>query len=381
MTEELRRKNFVKIARFFDIALQERKDAMGRTKNRKSEQEITEGTEIKEKGNCVGNQSGCDFAIAARSQRNFFRSLLIVSIKRSRAETRRAQRRISRDSSFARGTFCYIGCAVLFWRNIIPESCSFFRKSSFLFVSFCSKFLFTPLLRCVLAMVFLSAIAVCGAPSWQEELAKMPLTAKPAELDGRNCAPVLFNSFQRGASVQAIILMPGATDELYFFRRVHARLTNDAPTLLDAISALTNQSFIQATFRPPLLLLHTVEDPLEPDIVVKDERTADRIRKKHFEKRAIFYDKDWDFVEPILAFDLDTRLSPGLRSHDSHHFFRHSLVEFGLNGWDALEAIALAGKTKVTIERKRIVFKGDTRYRELPPSLGDFIPDESGKSK
>ena len=168
--------------------------------------------------------------------------------------------------------------------------------------------------------------------------------------------------------------MPGATDELYFFRRVHARLTNDAPTLLDAVCALTNQSFIQATFRPPLLLLHTVEDPLEPEIVVEDERTADRIRKKHFEKRAVFYDRDWDFVEPILAFDLDTRLSPGLRSHDSHHFFRHSLVECDLNGWDALEAIALAGKTKVIIEHKLIEFKGDTRYREVPPNLGDFIP-------
>jgi hypothetical protein len=175
--------------------------------------------------------------------------------------------------------------------------------------------------------------------------------------------------------------MPGATDELYFFRRVHARLTNDAPTLLDAVSALTNQSFIQVTFRPPLLLLHTVEDPLEPDIVVADERTADRIRKKHFEKRAIFYDRDWDFVEPILAFDLDTRLSPGLRSHDSHHFFRHSLVECDLNGWDALQAIALAGKTKVIIERKRIVFKGDTRYREVPRNLSDFIPEKSGNSK
>jgi hypothetical protein len=232
------------------------------------------------------------------------------------------------------------------------------------------------------AIVLLAAAtAASGAPSWQEELAKMPLTEKVSELNANNCARILFNSFQRNTSVQALILMPGATDELYFFRRAHARLTNDAPTLLDAISALTNQTYIQATLRPPFLLFHTVEDPLEPVIVVEDERTADRIRKKHFEKHAIFNDRDWDYIEPILAFDLDTRLWPGLRSHDSHHFFRHSLAEFDLNGWDAIQAIALAGKTKVTIQRKRIVFRGDTRYRELPPHLNDFIIDTSGGAK
>jgi hypothetical protein len=226
-----------------------------------------------------------------------------------------------------------------------------------------------------------AATSASGAPSWQEELAKMPLSEKVSELNANNCARILFNSFQRNTSVQALILMPGATDELYFFRRAHARLTNDAPTLLDAISALTNQTYIQATLRPPFLLFHTVEDPLEPVIVVEDERTADRIRKKHFEKHAIFNDRDWDYIEPILAFDLDTRLWPGLRSHDSHHFFRHSLAEFDLNGWDAIQAIALAGKTKVTIQRKRIVFRGDTRYRELPPHLNDFRLDNSGGPK
>jgi hypothetical protein len=232
------------------------------------------------------------------------------------------------------------------------------------------------------ALVLLAAAtAAVGAPSCQEELATMPLAGNASELNANNCARILFNSFRRNGSVRALILMPGATDELYFFRRAHARLTNDAPTLLDAISALTNQTYIQATFRPPFLLLHTVEDPLEPVIVVEDERTADRIWKKHFEKHAIFDDRDWDYVEPILAFDLDTRLWPGLRSHDSHHFFRHSLAEFDLNGWDAIQAIALAGKTKVTIQRKRVVFHGDTRYRELPPNLNDFLIDKSNGAK
>jgi hypothetical protein len=233
---------------------------------------------------------------------------------------------------------------------------------------------------CVAIVVTVAAVASAD-PSWQEEFAKMPLSEKAGELNSKNCARILLNSFHRNAAVQALILMPGATDELYFFRRARARLTNDAPTLLDAISSLTNQTFIQATLRPPFLLLHTVEDPLEPVIVVEDQRTADRIRKKHFEKHAVFNDRDWDYVEPILAFDVDTHLWPGLRSFKSHHFFRHSLAEFDLNGWNALEAIALADKTTVTIERKRIVFNGDNRYRGLPPNLSDFLQDRATGQK
>jgi hypothetical protein len=227
-------------------------------------------------------------------------------------------------------------------------------------------------------LALLTATAALAEPSWQDELAKMPLNRPVAELNATNCARILLNSFRRSTAVQAIVFMPGATDELYFFRRVHARLTNDAPTMLDAISALTNQSYIQATFRPPLLLIHTVEDPLEPTIIVQDEHTAERIRKKHFEKHAVMDDRDWDYVEPILAFDMNTRCWPGLHSHDSNHFFRHSLAEFDLSGWDALRAIALAGKTTVTIERKRIVFRGDKRYGDLPPKLEDFLQRRQG---
>ena len=61
---------------------------------------------------------------------------------------------------------------------------------------------------------------------------------------------ILLNSFRRNPAVQALIFMPGATDEFYFFRRARARLTNNAPTLLDAVTALTNQTYIRATLEP-----------------------------------------------------------------------------------------------------------------------------------
>jgi len=210
-------------------------------------------------------------------------------------------------------------------------------------------------------------------PTWQEEFSRMPLTEKVSELDRHNVVRIMLNSFQRNGAVQALIFMPGATDEFYFFRRAHARLNGAAPTLLDAVSALTNQTYVRATLSPPFLLLHSREDPLEPIIVIQDQRTADRIKGRHFEKHAIFNDHDWDYVGPILAFDLDTHLTPRVGSRESYHFFRHSFAEFDLNGWDALRAVALANKTKFTVKKRWVAFAGDDRTLGLPENLNNFL--------
>jgi hypothetical protein len=228
----------------------------------------------------------------------------------------------------------------------------------------------------------LEAEPLAAQPSWQEEFAKMPLTEKAPVLNRHNCVRIMLGSFRRNPAVKALIFMPGATDEFYFFRRAHATLTNAAPTLLDAVQALTNQTYIQATLELPFLVLHTAEDPLEPLAMVEDQRTAERIKKRRFEKHALFNDRDWDYVQPILAFDLNIHITPGLRAHESNHFFRHSLAEFDLNGWDALRAVALAGKTKFTIQKKRILFEGDLRYLAKPANLTpDFLlhPDADGR--
>jgi len=209
----------------------------------------------------------------------------------------------------------------------------------------------------------------------------MPLIEKVSALDRRNFARIMLNSFQKNSAVQALILMPGATDEFYFFHRAHASLTNTAPTLLDAVIALTNQTYVRATVVPPFLLLHTTEDPLEPIAVIEDQRTADRIKRKHFEKHILLNDKDWDYVGPILALDLNTFITPKVGSRDSYHFFRHSLSEFDLTGWDALRAVALANKTKFTVKKNSIVFAGDPRILGKPATPGDFLLRESEAPK
>jgi hypothetical protein len=218
-----------------------------------------------------------------------------------------------------------------------------------------------------------TALSVRGESSWQEEFAKMPLAYTVSELAEKNCADVMLPSLHWNPTVKALVFMPGATDEFYFFHRAKAVLTNSQPTLLDAVAALTNQTFIRATFRSPFLILHTAEDPIEPMGKIEDPKTADRIRAAQFKHFAIYNDRRWDQMQPILQFTLDVRILPGLKTHDTAHFFRHTFCAWELNGMQMLEAMAMAGKTQFTIKKKLVTFEGDTRFLTRPPTPPNFL--------
>jgi len=221
------------------------------------------------------------------------------------------------------------------------------------------------------------------AADWQTALAAMPLAplsavasakadqlstaqSTPTELNRTNCVTLLLAAFQSNATVKALIFMPGATDELYMFRRAKAVLTNASPTLLDAVIALTNQTHIRATFHPPLLLLHSAEDPLEGTIEVRHPSTVAALQKRSFLPHALFNDRDWDTVQPTLKKRLRIEVKPWKGSYDSWHFYRHSFAAWNLTGWEALQATALAGKTHVILTRDRAVFDLDRRFRQTP---------------
>jgi hypothetical protein len=201
---------------------------------------------------------------------------------------------------------------------------------------------------------------------WAQALGRMPLGAPVKELNRTNCVALMLNAFQSNEVVKALIFMPGSTDEFYMFRRAKAQLTNSSPTLLDAVQALTNQTLIRVTFKAPLLLLHTVEDPLEPSIVIEDEPTADKLKQSAFLPRLLCNDRDWDFVQPELRWKLKLDIRPWKNSADSWHFYRHSFVECGLTRWEALEAAALASKSRFTVRRKQVIFEPDARQRATP---------------
>lgn len=214
--------------------------------------------------------------------------------------------------------------------------------------------------------------AFAGEP-WQDALAQMPLTAPATELDRTNCVPLLLDSFQSNGVVKALIFMPGATDELYFFKRARAVLTNANPTLLDAVTALTNQTHIQAAFQPPLLLLHTTEDVLDGFATVKNERTAAKLRERSIPGRVQLEDADWGKVRATLKGKLDIALRPFENALPTYHFYRHNFVACGVTDWEMLETLALAGKTTFTVHWLTADFQPDRR-EGVVPQLNAFPP-------
>jgi hypothetical protein len=198
---------------------------------------------------------------------------------------------------------------------------------------------------------------------WQTALAAMPLRTNIAELNASNCLPILLGAFQSNHTVKALIFLPEATDEFFWLHRARAKLTNDTPTLLDAINALTNQTYIRATFCPPLLLLRTAADPDQPLVTIHDPATAARIQQRRFVPHALYDDRDWDFLLPIMKKTSGATITPKLHSKYSFHFYRPCFAAWDLSAWEGLEAVSLASKTVFTIEKKQVDFIGDPRSR------------------
>jgi len=230
------------------------------------------------------------------------------------------------------------------------------------------------MLRLLSFFIFLAPFGLHATGTWQAALASMPLGANVSQLSRTNCVSIMLRAFQSNDTVKALIFMPGATDEFYMFHRANAKLTNSPPSLLDAVSALTNQTLIRVTFRSPFLLLHSDEDPLEPLVQVVHKNTANRLRQKHFVPHALYYDQDWDALLPTLTKTMAVEFLPKYHSRDSWHFYRHSFAAWNLNGEEALQVVAMAGKSKVTIKRNLIIFEADTRLRKLP-TLDQFPKD------
>jgi hypothetical protein len=216
-------------------------------------------------------------------------------------------------------------------------------------------------IRLIRVLTFLVGATAQGEESWSGALALMHLPREVHELGPTNCVDVLLRSFRSNQVVKALVFMPGATDEFYMFHRARAQLTGASPSVLDAVTALTNQTLIRATFRAPLLLLHTQEDTLEPDTVVEDPATATRLKRERTLPHIFWNDRDWDTVQSALKWPLKLDLRPWQGSRASWHFYRHSFAAWGLSSWEALEATALAGKSRFTVRRNQVVFEPDTR--------------------
>lgn len=202
--------------------------------------------------------------------------------------------------------------------------------------------------------------------SWTEALRQMPLGPNGSILNHTNCAQLLLDGFQSNTTAKALIFMPGATDELYFFKRVHVSVTNATPSLLDAVVALTNQSPLRVTYRAPLVLLYSGEDVLELDFKVEHEGTLKKLKAGKPLPHLQAIDRDWTQLLRLMKKQIPATLLPYERTQGSWHFYRHTFASWGLTPWEVMEAAALAGKTKFTVIRGGVVFEVDPRIGELP---------------
>lgn len=224
------------------------------------------------------------------------------------------------------------------------------------------------------AWLMAASTVVLAQETWQGALSRMPLATHTRELNRTNCVTLMVGAFQSNATVKALVFMPGATDELYFFRRVHAQLTNADPSLLDAVVALTNQTYIQATFQPPLLLMHTSEDSPNVIAIVKNKSTAAKLHQRLIRDRLVFNDAGWDEVRAVLKKTLSVGLRPFSNTPESGHFYRHNLAACGASEWEILEAIALTDKTTFTVNWFTVDFKIDRRSGAVPGIKNLSIP-------
>lgn len=215
--------------------------------------------------------------------------------------------------------------------------------------------------------MFLLARSVWAADeSWTEALRQMPLGPNGSVLNHTNCAQLLLGRFQSNHTAKAFIFMPGATDELYFFKRVQVNVTNPAPSLLDAVVALTNQSPLRVTYRAPFVLLYSGEDVLELDFKTEHEGTLKKLKTGKPLPQLQVIDRDWTQLLRQMKKKIPATLIPYEGTQGSWHFYRHTFASWGLTPWEVLEASALAGKTKFTVIRGGVVFEVDSRVGELP---------------
>jgi hypothetical protein len=223
------------------------------------------------------------------------------------------------------------------------------------------------MIRKLLPGLLLLGLAIRGrAETWESALARMPLPPAENRLDRTNCAKVILAGFQSNVTVKALIFMPGATDELYFFRRVNVIITNSSPSLLEAIVALTNQSPVRVTFRAPFLLLHTPEDFLDPEITVKHEGTRTKLQAAKPLPQVLANDRDWTHLVRQIKKKIPATLLPYERTLGSWHFYRHTFAGWNLTPWETMEAAALAGKTRFTVVRRGVIFEVDSRVGPAP---------------
>jgi hypothetical protein len=195
-------------------------------------------------------------------------------------------------------------------------------------------------LKALAAILFLLTASLPAAEPWQESLAEMPVPARAFRIYKTEPAKVLFDAFRSNAIVKALIFLPAATDQLYFFDRGFVTPPKKA-NVLTVLEKISERSPLQFTFRSPFLLIHAPEDVLRQVSRLEISGTF----AEHF--RVI--DRDWESLQPLLARTIPGTFNPSPSSPSAWHFYRAYFAGWHLSSVELLQATTLATKTIVTV--------------------------------
>jgi len=196
--------------------------------------------------------------------------------------------------------------------------------------------------------------AMAAGPDLAEALRAMPLPAQ-TRINRDNAIDVILDTFQSNRVVKAILFLPGVADDFYLIDRDAPPLNLGATNLFEAITALTNATAVRAIFQEPFLLLHVSRDTLSPACVAEEARVAGILRKENHLPHACWKDAHWERIQPIMERQFGRPVRPAGPSADGWHFSRHNLAAWGLSDWEFLNALSLAGGTRVTVQKRGII--------------------------
>jgi hypothetical protein len=204
--------------------------------------------------------------------------------------------------------------------------------------------------------ILLLILTLCTqAQDWRQALAQTPFPKATFHAYQTEPVELLLNAFRPTAEIRGVILMPAASDQLYFFNWGKVELPQN-PTLLEALNALTNKTQLTYSFVSPFLLIHhprdTTTDPLTfgPDV-------AEKFHKRKKSGRVYYLDRPYDRILPALKKVTGLKNIPDQRDPASWHFYRLSIVAYDPSATELLRAIAYGTKTSVQVEKKRVIFK------------------------
>ena len=203
----------------------------------------------------------------------------------------------------------------------------------------------------------LAALLLCfsiQAEDWQAHFAKIPINTTSFRAHLTPPVDLVLTNFRPTSEIRAVVLMPGASDRLYFYDWGEVKLPQN-PTLLDAITALTNAADLRVFIVPPFLLLGmSYDNPNDPLTVTPPAKSAQPARK--IRGRTYFLDRPYDRLLPIAEKFTKLKFIPKRTSVDSWHYYRLSFVGYDLSSDELLRALAYGTKTTVAIDRKRARF-------------------------